>query len=292
MKLSSIINVLVLEQEAEASSHLMDLLAPERDIHLIGPAPSADSLHLISNLKPDVLFIGSELTHRMAVTVEPDVAPSPLLVVTGTTTSHAIRAFELGAIDFLVRPFSEQRLQITLARLRAEVERRKKEASLSAEHLLDYADRRLAESTQAGAVQRVPIQFGRRYRFINVLDICYVTARGAYVTIKTATGQLLNASDSISAMERRLPPNLFLRINRSAIVNSLFVQEVVTGNRSRKVFLKDQSVFTVGTTYRSRFNRFLKADGPEQSGADRPVASFDHFQSFIAQAKASSSGTK
>jgi DNA-binding LytR/AlgR family response regulator len=141
-------------------------------------------------------------------------------------------------------------------------------------------------------VHRVPIQFGRRYRFINVLDICYVTARGAYVTIKTATGHLLNASDSISAMERRLPAHLFLRINRSAIVNSLFVQEVVTGNRSRKVFLKDQSVFTVGTTYKSRFNRFLKADGPELAGGNKVTASFDHFQSFIAQAKAGSSGSK
>lgn len=291
MKLSSVINVLVLEQEAEAASHLMDLLAAERDIHLIGPAPSADSLHLISSLKPDVLFIGSELTSRMSAAPEA-VMTSPLLVVTGTTTTHAMRAFELAAIDFLVKPFDRQRLQITLARLRAEVERRKKEASLSAEHLLDYADKHLAESPQAGVVHRVPIQFGRRYRFINVLDICSVTARGAYVTIKTATGHLLNASDSISAMERRLPANLFLRINRSAIVNSLFVQEVVTGNRSRKVFLKDQSVFTVGTTYKSRFNRFLKADGPELAGGNKVAASFDHFQSFIAQAKASSSGSK
>jgi len=285
MKLSSVINALVLEQEPEASSRLMDLLAPERDIHLLGPAPSADSLHLISSLKPDALFIGSELTSRMSTAPEAAMT-SPLLVVTGTTTTHAMRAFELAAIDFLVKPFDGQRVQITLTRLRAEVERRKKEAALSAEHLLDYPDKHLAES-QSGVVQRVPIQFGRRYRFINVLDICYVTARGAYVTIKTATGHLLNASDSISAMERRLPANLFLRINRSAIVNSLFVQEVVTGNRSRKVFLKDQSVFTVGTTYKSRFNRFLKADGPELTGGNKVAASFDHFQSFIAQSKAS-----
>jgi DNA-binding LytR/AlgR family response regulator len=179
-----------------------------------------------------------------------------------------------------------------LARLRVEVERRKKEASLGAEHLVDYAEKNLAELQQAGVVNRVPIQFGRRYRFINVLDICYVTARGAYVTIKTAAGSLLNASDSISVMERRLPPNLFLRVNRSAIVNSLFVQEVVTGNRSRKVFLKDQSVFTVGTTYRSRFNRFLKADGPDLSGGNKFTGSFDHFQSFISQSKSHLSGNK
>lgn len=290
MKLSPVINVLVLKQGAETAPHLKELLSLERDVHLMDVPSSGDFMYLISSLKPDVVFVGSELLGSIRVAPETVMTLFPPLVVTGTTTTDALRAFELAAIDFLVEPFDGHRLQVTLARLRTEIGRRKVEASLGNDYPGEYAEKHLTEPQQPGVAQRVPIQFGRRYRFINVLDICYVTARGAYVTIKTATGNLLNASDSISAMERRLPTNLFLRVNRSAIINSLFVQEVVTGNRSRKVFLKDQSVFTVGTTYKSRFNRFLKADGPELPGGSRAAASFDHFQSFISQSKSNLSG--
>jgi DNA-binding LytR/AlgR family response regulator len=285
MKLKPVIDVLILEQDPAPDSQLRNLLSLEHDVHLVSPVQPSNFLRQISSLRPDVIFIDSELLSRMAGFPEAGSAHFPLLVVTGTTTAHALRAFELAAVDFLLEPLDRERLQLTLERVRAEIERRERDASLGVEHLFDYVGKHLAESRSSGSAHRVPIQFGRRHRFIEALDICYVTARGTYVSIKTASGNLLNASDSITVMERRLPSNLFLRINRSVIVNSLFVQEVITGNRTRKVLMKDQSLFNVGPAYKSRFSRYLKSEEADLGAKGKPALSFDQLLSFTSRPK-------
>lgn len=290
MGLSNTISVLVFEQEPSAQVYLRGLLESERDIHLVSPPPRGELLQIISDLEPDAVFIDSELLNEISAVIEEGPAPFPLFVSTGATTRHALQAFELGAIDFLLKPFDGRRLQLTLGRLRAEVERQKREASLTIENLVEFVGMHLAKSQPAASSRRVPIQFGRRHRFIDVQDICYVAARGTYVTIKTATGGTLNASNSISVMERRLPPDLFIRVNRSAIINSLFIQEVVTGPRNRKVFLKDQTVFSVGSTFRGKFSRFLKAEGTFPIAANKSTPSFDHFLSFTSRPKPEPAG--
>jgi|GEM_PF-5097843 len=292
MKLKPVINVLVLEQESAANSQLRKLLSSERDIHLITAGQPANFLRQISSLRPDAIFIGSAPLNELAGFPAAGSVHFPILVVTGTTTAHALRAFELAAIDFLMEPLDSERLQITLERLRAEVERRERDASFDVAHLFDYVGKHLAESQSPGIAQRVPIQFGRRHRFIEALDICYVTARGTYVSIKMASGNMLNASDSITAMERRLPTNLFLRINRSVIVNSLFVQEVITGNRTRKVLMKDQSMFTVGPAYKNRFSRYLKSEESDLAPKSKFTPSFDQLLSFTSRSKSSSASNK
>lgn len=292
MKLKPVINILALEKESAAGSQLRDLLSQERDIHLITSVQPAHFLRQISSLRPDAIFIDSAHLSEMAGFPAAGPVHFPILVVTGTTTAHALRAFELAAIDFLLEPLDGERLQVTLERLRAEVERREKDASLDVAHLFDYVGKHLAESQSSGITHRVPIQFGRRHRFIEALDICYVTARGTYVSIKTATGNMLNASDSITAMERRLPPDLFLRINRSAIINSLFVQEVITGNRTRKVLMKDETMFTVGPAYKNRFSRYLKSEETGSVTKSKFTPSFDQLLSFTSRSKSSSLSNK
>jgi two-component system LytT family response regulator len=292
MKLKPVINVLILEQESAVNSRLRDLLSLERDIHLITSVQPAHFLRQISSLRPDAIFIDSALLSGMAGFPIAGSVHFPILVVTGTTTAQALRAFELAAIDFLLEPLDDERLQLTLERLRSEVERREKDASLDVAHLFDYVGKHLAESQSSGIAHRVPIQFGRRHRFIEASDICYVTARGTYVSIKMASGSMLNASDSITAMERRLPTNLFLRINRSVIVNSLFVQEVITGNRARKVLMNDESIFPVGPAYKNRFSRYLKSEGTDLAAKSKVTPSFDQLLSFTSRSRSSPPSNK
>lgn len=292
MNQNTTIKVLLLDQDPVAYARLSDLLALERDIQLFSPVVRENLLRQLSILKPDVLILDYGLFGTVSTFLEATAAVFPLLVLTAASADHAISAFELGAVDYLLKPVEDWRLQLTLRRLRTEVEKhRKAQVSFDVEKLAEFVGRQLEQQPQQLAVaNRVPMRFGRRHRFIDVLDIFCISARGTYVTIKTAAGDTLNSSDSISVMERKLPPDLFIRVNRSVIVNSLFIQEVLTANRKMKVILKDKSVFPVGTTYKSKFGRFLKAERATQTPENKIRPSFDQIQTFMSHSKFAAPG--
>lgn len=246
-------------------------LAAETGVEVVGEcAGGSEALEMTLALRPDILFIDVDMPELPGLDVirSPLIARRPLTVVTAFGGDHAIRAFELQVVDYLVKPFSQGRFKAAVLRLReqAELENRSLR-NADVETLLRQIKLTPPKPEQDRSRDRVPIRFGTRYRFLNMSAIRYILAQRDYVDIHMQTDEVLHASDRISETERKLPSDRFIRIHRSVIINTQHVREVRSAHRNYEIIMNNNRSFSAGTTYRTKVRRnLLTAQGePEPS---------------------------
>jgi two-component system LytT family response regulator len=216
------LRVLVADDEAPARRVLVRLLAAHADIDLAECADGADAVSQIYALQPELIFLdvkmpeldGFEVIERVGVDAMP-----PLVFVTAFDR-FATRAFDVHALDYLVKPFSDARFEATLARARRrliEIDAPKQAAELRA--LLD------ARRSGSTAPHRFVVKLGARTSVIDAAQIDWIEAQGYYVTLHVG-GEAHLHRQPISSLEEELDANAFVRIDRSAIVNLARVREL------------------------------------------------------------------
>ena len=198
---------------------------------------------MIRAQRPELVFLEVELPKHdaFAILAEFPRAERPPVVFTTVSEAHAVRAFEAGVLDYLVKPVAEARLGLTLLRAREELEKaRNCDVSARVEQLLDYV-RELtgkppaphhappragrAPSAAMGRDERIVLKTGTELHFVKAHDIIWVEAEGDFVKVH-ATGQAQLVRETFQAMERKLDAAHFLRIHRSFIVNLEHVRKV------------------------------------------------------------------
>ena len=198
---------LVIDDERLARNELKRLLAAYPDIQVVGEAAGVDEgLALIDSIKPDVIFLdvqmpganGFELINRLST-------HTPRVIFTTAFERFALRAFDVNALDYLLKPIAPERLAQALARLE------QPEA--------DVPGRALALQDQ------VLLRDGRRCWFVRVEDIRLLEACGNYTHVHFGRERPL-ISRSLSALEARLPPETFFRISRRQLLNLRYIQKV------------------------------------------------------------------
>jgi two-component system, LytTR family, response regulator len=176
----------------------------------------------------------------------------PLTVFVTAYDEHAIRAFEASAIDYLLKPFSDERLEMTMAR----VIRRMDERSMQ-----EFGQRilRMVSATPARdlPLDRLVVKSGGSTRFVRVADIDWIEAAGVYANLHIGGKELLYRS-ALSELAERLDPVRFIRVHRSAIVNieSILRLEPISHGEF-EVVLKDGSRSRISRTYRSQLEKRL-----------------------------------
>lgn len=216
------LHALIVDDERLARKELLYLLRDFSDIKAVGEADSVRcAAQLIDEKRPDVVFLdvqmrgetGFDLLERVEV-------PFQVVFVTGYDR-YAIRAFEINALDYLLKPVRFDRLAEAIRRLVEEMPRNDGEG--------------LAHNNVFF------LRFGKRERFVNIDDIVFIRAAGDYSEVITVRGHQVLASNSLKEWERKLPPEQFVRTHRSTIVNLAYVEAVMpTTNNAFLVYVQGQ----------------------------------------------------
>lgn len=249
------ISALVADDEPLARGRLRRLLLEEPGVRVVGEcATGAAALDAIAREHPDVVFLDIRMPGMDGFEVVAALggAPAPAIVFVTAYDRYAVRAFEVHAVDYLLKPFARARLRETLARLRERLARRDVAA----------LDARLASMMQELRPPRAPrdrlvVRHDGRILFVPLADVEWVEASANYVRVH-ARGETYTLRETMRGMELRLPADRFLRIHRSTIVNLDRVRELQPWFRGEQVaILHDGTRLTVARSYAARIIAFL-----------------------------------
>lgn len=225
------LTALVVDDESAARSRMKRLLSGFDGLEVIGEAENGlEALEKTALLKPDVVFLDidmPELSGLAAARALPH--PGPMVVFATAYDEHALAAFEASAIDYLVKPITTERLERTVRRLQ--------EGSRTKSADLDTLLQKLQPATDA---QRLAVRCGTKYVVFNPKNVSAILAQDHYATIIEGERELLS-EESLDAIIKRLSPDHFLRIHRSAVINVSFLAELQReGDRKYTAILNDK----------------------------------------------------
>ncbi len=203
------LRALIVDDESVGRAGLRQMLAAVDWITVIGEAASGlAAVEAINALKPELVFLDIEMPGFSGTDVLSRVTHQPYIVFTTAYAQHAVTAFELGALDYLLKPFGPERLATALERVRAAL----------GEPAGPGAFDRLREALSNGPMTRLFVRSGASVIPIAVVSVAWFEARGDYVAAHVGPARhLLHLS--LTRLEARLDPARFLRIHRTHIVN-------------------------------------------------------------------------
>lgn len=207
------ISAILVDDEPPARRRLRELLSDHADVQVLAEAGGVHSaVTTITRVRPDVVFLDIQLPDDDGFGVVDLLGDRsrPAIVVTTAHAVHAVRAFEIGAVDYLLKPFARARLAVALSRVR--------------DHLANGA---ADQATRAAPVTRIPVMTGGKVRFVDLDRIETIRADRNYVRIYAGSRALLVRS-TLRDIEHRLPRSEFSRVSRSVIVRLDRVIEVET----------------------------------------------------------------
>ena len=204
-----LVTVLIADDEPIARAGLRAMLATVEWVTCIGEAANGPAAVVaINTLRPELVFLDIEMPGLIGTEVMRRVEHHPHLIFTTAWAQHAAAAFELGALDYLLKPFGAERLALTLDRVRATIGESDTTPALD----------RYRESQRSGPISRLFVRSGRTIIPIAVDDVSWFAADGDYVAVHVGRARHL-IHVSLSRLEARLDASRFVRIHRTSIVN-------------------------------------------------------------------------
>ncbi len=249
------IRILVVDDEPPARQRLTDLLAQDPQVGVVLEAGDGHAaVRMIGSEAPDLVFLDVQMPELDGMAVIERIGPArmPLTVLVTAYDRHAIRAFEANALDYLLKPFSDERLEATMARARTR---------LGEVHVRAFGDsvlRMLAARPVPGRyLDRLVVKSAGTTRFVRVADIEWIEGAGTYVSLHVGGRELLYRA-SMNELAERLDPMRFVRIHRSSIVNiDSVVQLEAISHGEFELVLRNGARPRVSRTYRALLEQRL-----------------------------------
>jgi len=230
------IRVLVVDDELLARERITDLLAHEPDVEIVGTADNGNTaVEAIRAKRPDLVFLDVQLPGKTGLDVVRDVGPDamPATIFVTAFDQYALRAFDLAALDYLVKPFDDERFEQAFRRARQLIDLR--EMGKLREQLLAILQQGSTERSDARPttdatpyLERIAVEMRGKVRVVPVEQIDYITADGPYAELHTGERTHL-IRETMHTLEERLDPRHFVRIHRSAIVRLQLVDTLLRG---------------------------------------------------------------
>lgn len=246
---------MVVDDEALARERVIGMLRQEPDIELIGECSDGEqAVDAINAQHPDLVFLDVQMPAFDAFGVIEKVGADrmPAVVFMTAHEEYALRAFEVHAIDYLLKPFGRERFQQTLQHARAHVERRR--AGDLGSRLMALVQDITPEPQK---LDRLVGKSGGRVFFLRTDDIVWIEAAGNYVRLHLSDDSHL-FRETMNGIEARLDPRRFVRIHRSRIVNSDRIRELQASvNGEYTVTLQNGTRLTLSRGYREKLQERL-----------------------------------
>ena len=230
------IRVLVVDDEPLARMRIEDLLAHEESAVVVGSATNGiEAVERIRTLKPDLVFLDVQMPGKTGIEVVREVGAEqmPATIFVTAYDQFAVQAFDVAAVDYLVKPFDDERFESAFARARQR---------LSARGLSKLREQLLSVLGGGSAsphspipapppqpyLERIAVEMRGKVRAIPVDEIDYIVADGPYAELHTGDRRHV-IRESMQTLEERLDPDVFMRIHRSAIVRISLVDVFLRG---------------------------------------------------------------
>jgi two-component system LytT family response regulator len=260
---------LVVDDEPLARRRVARMLADEPTVQVVGEAGNgAEALEQIRALKPDLVFLDVQMPEMdgFAVLRELESGPMPMVVFVTAFDQYAIQAFEVHALDYLLKPFAPERLQAALRRAESQASRAGRDHERKLVELLEHVAREQQElgkrmAPQGPASGRLLVKQGERMVLLRSADVDWIESEGNYVGLHVGKQKYL-VRGTMASMEEQLDARQFLRIHRGTIVNLDRVKEVrpwFAGDCI--VVLKDATELRLSRRYRDRLEGLMGGEG-------------------------------
>jgi len=244
------IRTLIVEDERLAANGLHRLLLRDPEIHVVGIAGDGKTaVTRIQVLQPDLVFLDIEIPEMNAFQIIETIGVDkmPLIIFVTAYDRYTLKAFDVHALDYLLKPFDEARFAMALARAKKELSLRR---TLQASNLESFME---AMQRQSGP-HRMAVKSGGRTVFLQLEELDYIEAAGNYARLHVGSQEYV-IRETMAALEGKLPPNQFVRIHRSVIVNRTRIKELrpwFTGEYV--VILTTGKELTLSRGYRDRLH--------------------------------------
>lgn len=252
--MSATLRVLLVDDEPLARTHLRALLAAEPDVEVVAECgDGASAVRAIREVRPDLVLLDIQMPEGDGFDVVREVGPDrmPPVVFVTAYDEHALRAFTVHALAYLLKPVDGPRLHEELDRARSQ-QRRAAEADVVAR-----LEAMLAEGTSAPA-DRLAVKIDGRILFLETRDIDWAEGADNHVRLHIGTRTHL-VRGTLTELARRLPARRFLRVHRSALVNVTRIMEVQPWFGGDFVLiLAGGKRITTGRSYRQQVQEFLR----------------------------------
>jgi two-component system LytT family response regulator len=220
-----VLRALLVDDERLARRELAKLLKDHADVSVIGEASTiAEAIDKIVRLRPDLVFLDIQLQGETGFDLFDRIDTHQDVIFVTAFDQYAIRAFEVNALDYLLKPVHPDRLARALNNIRQG----------------DHTHQAANPTRELAYADRIFLEDGRRSRFVKVSEIVCIRAADDYSEILLADSQALLIGRPLKHWEERLPSRHFTRIHRSTIVNLEYVEHVEPHfNDTYQVFVRD-----------------------------------------------------
>jgi len=226
----SSIRALIVDDEPLARKGVAQLVEPYNDVIVVGEAADGpQAVYEIREQDPDLVFLDVQMPEMTGLEVvrEVGVDQMPLTIFVTAYDEYALDAFEAQALDYLLKPIDEERFEEALDRARTQLQQA--EASALSDQLRgllrQYAEEEGDADDEAPSIERFTVRGRKRIYFVDAADVQWIESEGDYVALHDGEEAHL-VRKTMKELENRLAPDRFLRVHRSYIVNTDYVEEL------------------------------------------------------------------
>lgn len=235
--------VIIIDDEAAGRTLIRQYLTDYPALVVVGEANNGvDAVRLIREFRPDLIFLDVQMPGLSGFEVLGHLDEIPQVIFSTAYDQYALQAFEVHAVDYLLKPYTRERFAQAVQRVT-------RPDSINIQRLQPLAESLLAPAVAAERYpDKVLVQTGNRLVTVAVADVIRIEAEGDYATLVTAQNRHLS-NYGIGALEARLDPRQFIRVHRSDIVNLHYVREIQKYPSSYDVILQNGDVVRVSRSY-------------------------------------------
>lgn len=247
------IRAVIVDDEPLGRTVIREMLRGEPDIELVGEAANGhEALELLSRTQPALLFLDVQMPEVDGFDLLGALDTLPLVIFVTAYDQYAVRAFEVHALDYLLKPFDRERFGKAVQRAKEQL--RQAQHTAVNERILALLE---AQKAQTPYLERLVIKHQGRVFFLKTADLDWVEAEGNYVKLHVGpTAYLLR--ETLSHLETQLDPQQFARLHRSHLVNLDRIRELQPWSHGEyRVLLHDGTELTLSRTYRERLHGLL-----------------------------------
>lgn len=232
--------LLLIDDEAPSRKLLREYLAEYPDLIVVGEAANGvDALRLIDEHDPEIIFLDIQMPGLTGLEVLARLDELPLIIFSTAYDQYALEAFELHAVDYLLKPYTRERFARAIEKLEARAETGRANVARMAQSLRDERTR---------YPDSIMVPRGKKYVALPVSEVICIRADGDYSTLITAEANYLSQY-SLKDTEARLDPDRFLRIHRSTIVNRTAIREIYREGHGYDLVLSNGDLVRASRSY-------------------------------------------
>ncbi|MDX1544066.1 MAG: LytTR family DNA-binding domain-containing protein [Christiangramia sp.] len=245
---------LVIDDEELARKRVLNLLEEIKEIEVIGECSNGKTaIKRINSERPDLIFLDINMKdmNGFEVLKQVEISPKPIVIFVTAYDNYALKAFDVDAFDFLLKPFKDDRFFKTINKV---LKTTQTEADSNFEkRLIEFFHEYSKGSTRLNSVSKIPVKQGNKTALVDPKDILYIQASGYYAEIYVKSKKHV-LRESLNNLEEILDKNVFVRIHRSTIINLNCVEEIIHSDYAEvDTKMTDGKVLRVSKSHKREF---------------------------------------